>query len=83
MKYRPHRGGLATSMALMVEFEKWSDLSAHIQKENPDLEHPIAVKYYSGADDRIGWPATYIVTMWHDNMEFPVGFMDSCGMDKE
>ena len=70
MKYRLHRGGLVTSMALMVEFEKWSELSAHIRKENSEFEHRIAVNYYSGAKDRIGWPATYIVTMWPTKWNF-------------
>ena len=82
MKYRPHRGGLATSMALMVEFQRWSDLFDHIRKDNPGLGLPVSVEHYSGADDRIGWPETYIVMMQCGDKRVPVGFMDSCGIDK-
>lgn len=61
IKYRPHRGSLATAMKEYVELPDRAALEDHVRKTWMATTGPIEVRPYCGADDRIGWDATFIV----------------------
>lgn len=66
MKYRPHRGMLAESMAETREFPSRAALVEHIRQELADFSVPVLdehlhIKPY-GYDERIDWD-THIVTL--------------------
>lgn len=71
MRYRPHKGSLADSMALVVEITGGRyGLITHLRKELspwPTLDHfhfdAVHVTPYYGDDDRIGWKDVHIVTL--------------------
>ena len=82
MKFREHRGGLAESMETCVEIASYGQLLDHIGNifQEPPLNtfafdpRKVHVKEYSMEPDaRIGWPATYIVTV---DGYGPLGFTD-------
>lgn len=65
MKFREHRGLLAEAMLTCVEVADRAALEAHVRKVldgwiAPDCTFEYA--HYSGADERIGWAATWIMT---------------------
>ena len=68
MRYRPHKGSLADSVALTVEVDGRAGLIAQLHKELapypvwPD-EKSVHIDLYGGDDDRIGWKNVSIVTM--------------------
>ena len=69
MKYRPHKGSLADSMALAVKVDGRAGLVAQIRKELAPYpqwdgfdEFTVRVSPYYGDDDRIGWKDVHIVT---------------------
>ena len=74
VRYRPHKGSLADSMAEVVEFDgtragligvirdelhEWP--TAEILLDHPDAH--LKVTPYYGDDDRIGWKDVHIVTL--------------------
>ena len=75
MKYRDHRGGLAQSLATMVELSTTREaLIAHLATTWPfrqgladlgaDRLAEIKVeRYYEGGDERIGWKEVWIVIL--------------------
>jgi len=76
MKFRPHRGTLAESMAECVDLEPTAQAIADhynaISKIGPRvLVETIRVEPY-GKDDRIGWD-TYLVTEWLGVLGFTDG----------
>lgn len=86
MRFRFHRGSLADSMSTLREFvsdlefrhaiEDWLEPGFH--RGPPDLSVLRRTRiepYGEGSDDRIGWPATFVV-MVDDTV---VGFADSDG----
>jgi hypothetical protein len=86
MRFRFHRGSLADSMATLREFrsdlefrqaiEDWLEPGVHHAFPNPGVCRRTSIKPYGeGPDGRIGWPATFIVTV----DDIPVGFADSDG----
>ena len=78
MQFREHRGSLDEAMKTKVILKDRSDLLEHC-KSIPALFgrtfDPAALKVepYGGPDDRIGWSATYIVTI----EGCAIGFTDS------
>jgi len=70
MRYRPHKGSLAESLALTVEVNGRDGLLDHIRKELApwpsapphDWKH-ITIQPYYGDDDRIGWKDVHIITL--------------------
>lgn len=68
MRYRPHKGSLADSLALTVEVDGRAGLIAQLKKEFapwpvwPD-EKSVHVSSYYGDDERIGWKDVHIVTL--------------------
>lgn len=69
MKYRPHRGSLADSMAEVIEIDGRARLIDHLRKDFapwPDLDgraEQIKIAPYGGDDDRIGWRNVHIITL--------------------
>lgn len=68
IKYRPHRGGLAESMAEYREFETAPEMLDHVHKEcTPWQEHYpredmfIQSYGYPCPDERIGWTDTFLI----------------------
>lgn len=59
MRYRPHRGGLAESLAETIEIESLAALAQHLQTEPQLLEFAP----YGGDDARIGWKDVHIVSI--------------------
>ena len=81
MKVRFHRGGLAESMATMFEPKDWQDFCEHCKEESEFiLTDSIKCEHYCGADDRIGWKDTWIITAKYnyeaDSYDYPIGFSD-------
>ncbi|MGA0595392.1 hypothetical protein [Enterovirga sp. CN4-39] len=84
IKFRPQRGGLAEAMAEAVELPDRSALVAHINKQlegaRGSTGAPLAnnanlvIEPYGGADPRIGWSRTFVVTLRDWGI---VGFTDS------
>jgi len=72
IKYRPQRGSLVEAMKEYVELPDRNALEEHVLKTWSATRGPVEVKPYCGADDRIGWDATFIVLV--DGS--PVGFTD-------
>lgn len=68
MKFREHRGGLAESMATVVELKDKAALIEHCKKVMEAYMLPaqaiadLTVEPYGGIDTRIGWD-THIVTI--------------------
>lgn len=65
MKFREHRGGLAESMATMVEMDDPFLILRHIRRLFPKVREIEAHPYACGSDgrdDRIGWTNVHIVT---------------------
>lgn len=68
MKYRPHKGSLDESMALMQEFNGFNELLAIIENELSSFEHNLNINDQSvkvepyTPDNRTGWN-THIVTL--------------------
>lgn len=70
MRYRPHKGSLADSVALTIEVDGRAGLIAHIREElapYPEWDgfdgFTVRQQPYCGADDRIGWKNVHIVTI--------------------
>ena len=71
IRYRPHRGSLADSMALTVDIPATREaLVACIREELgpwPTISHfdeqHLHITPYYGDDDRIGWKDVHIVTL--------------------
>jgi hypothetical protein len=69
MKFRPHKGQLADSLAEMIEVNGRDGLIAHIRKELAPFEmddfddRALHIQLYYGDDDRIGWKNVSIVTL--------------------
>lgn len=80
IRFREHRGGLAESMATLVELEDRDALVAYVQKllrPFTDVRpEQVEVKPYSGADPRIGWARTLVVTVEGYGV---IGFADGSG----
>lgn len=83
MKFREHRGALDDSMATCVELADRSALVEHIRKIAVVNLHPgieiveeqIVIRpYVMTPDTRIGWNATYMVSILGIG---PIGFTDS------
>jgi len=72
IKYRPQRGSLIEAMKEYVELPDRAALEAHVLKTWSATQGPVEIKPYCGADDRIGWDATFIVLVGGT----PVGFTD-------
>lgn len=62
MRFRPHRRHLAEAMAECVTVDGMEGLMRHLRRSSIPPKGPVKVEAYSGPDDRIGWPTTYIVT---------------------
>lgn len=79
MKFREHRGGLADSLATVIELETRTQLIEHIENLYAGYVHGydftnIEVKpYYMKRDKRCGWKRTYIVSLPSFG---PIGFTD-------
>lgn len=72
MKFRPHRGGLAESMAEVVELAGLQQLTDHLRANMPYIpEGQVKVSPYC-YDDRTGWK-TYIVTVDGQGVGFTDG----------
>jgi hypothetical protein len=85
MMYRSHRELLAESMETAFEVTDRSIFHSRVSEQNSSYARgPVHIKLYDiTKDDRIGWKATYIVTM-HDiqtGAEIAVGFSDGDGSD--
>jgi hypothetical protein len=69
MRYRPHRGGLADSVALTVEVDGRAGLINHLRGElgpwtgTALMPDTVRITAYGGDDDRIGWKNVHIVTI--------------------
>ena len=69
MKFREHRGSLADSMATCIELSdsRMDTLLAHLRKSVeqwptfPRIDRDTITLYAEGPDNRISWPATYVV----------------------
>lgn len=62
VRFRPHRGGLAESIAEQISLSGMDGLRRHLAAVIPDVD-PMrwTVEPYSGADPRCGWANTHIV----------------------
>lgn len=79
MKFREHRGGLSESLATMVTLADRPALVEHCRGLNlvgcPTFDYSdLRIETHSGADSRIGWKETFIVSI--DGFGF-IGFTDS------
>lgn len=79
MKFRPVRGGLATSMRELKEWNTVDELILAVLDTNPSVKYitteKIKVEPYAPwtwPDKRINWEQTYLVTVDGN----PVGFAD-------
>jgi hypothetical protein len=69
MRYRPHRGGLAESIAETVNVKGRAGLIAHLRYNWRNWEvvqfsdDQVRVEPYGGDDDRCGWKDVHIVTI--------------------
>lgn len=72
MRYRPHKGLLADSVALTIEVDGLAGLIRHLRKELapyegwsglPFMNDAVHVEPYHGDDDRIGWIDVHIITI--------------------
>ena len=69
MRYRPHRGSLADSMALVVDVDSRAGLIRQLRSElepwarDDFVDDKVRVTPYYGDDDRIGWKDVHIVTL--------------------
>lgn len=63
IKFRFHRGSLASAMETMVEVKDKNELLAHIVQNCMCVYGPIGIDrpYGDGRDDRIAWKETYYV----------------------
>jgi hypothetical protein len=66
--FREHRGGLAEAMEMLVTLDSRADLVAHIQQLMKPwgldvMPEQVKLAFYGGPDKRIGWAATYVVTV--------------------
>jgi len=79
MQFREHRGGLAEAMKTKVNLDGRAALVSHIQQLLKPFgldvkDEDVKVVLYSGPDPRIGWNATYVVTVKGYGV---IGFADS------
>ncbi len=69
MRYRPHRGGLAESVAETIDVDGLGGLIAHLRQYWRDWptvqfgDDQVKVAPYGGDDGRIGWKNVHIVTI--------------------
>lgn len=79
MKYRPHRGSLSAAMAECVELPATKKaLDTYLNGYEPIVPGSVFVEAYSGPDERIGWPETFIVlAKWNSGHVAPIGFTDA------
>lgn len=72
MKFREHKGGLDESMATCIDLADYDALLAHLKSllrpwqgalQEDVTPESVRVELYSGADDRIGWKQTWMVTL--------------------
>lgn len=78
-RFRPHRSTLAAAMQEAVEVNGYEGLIEHLRQTHPEYgpafnPRSVTIAPYSGADERIGWKNTYLVSIegWG-----PVGFCES------
>lgn len=69
MRYRPHKGSIAESVALTVEVEGWPGLIRQLRSElwpyrrDDFTDDKVHVSPYCGDHSRIGWRDVHIVTI--------------------
>lgn len=81
--YRPHRGGLAESMAEAREFESVEDMKEYIVQQHTDEElgpafsaDDIVFGVLQGTDSRIGWHnQQYVYTRRYYGEHYPDGLV--------
>lgn len=71
MKFRDHRGGLAESMATLVEIDPTMDaLKQHLSHRSRTVDAETLQAEPYGPDDRIGWAATFVIRDRHGVLGF-------------
>jgi hypothetical protein len=73
MWFRFHRGSLSDSMRTVIEIKGIDDIVAAFNKEYPAkiTRNEVKVRLYDNRpDQRIGWPRTYLITVFGA----PIGF---------
>ena len=77
MHIRCHRGSLADAMETLANVQDYADVKAYLTQHRLPTRL-LRVEWYDGPDDRIGWPATYIVLAQFAGEDHvsPVAFTD-------